>query len=213
MKKQLPHIQGVLNGSRFIEQPHIVPEVKALKSFIDSPSPVLVEVGFDHGRRLHSTARENPEWRVVGLEVRKRRVEEAIARAERDGLDNIHPWRMDARTVFAAVLEPNSIDVVDVLFPTPWWNPALRRKRLLVDEQFLENVMTALKPNGLLNISTDVEDYAGRINAAVLSQKLSTIDGETAQSMRPACTQKSRREWKCERESIPVYRWAILKTS
>ena len=129
-------VAGALHGSRLVALPHVRPHVERCLAFIAGDAPVLVEVGFDHGRRLHATARQSPSWRVLGLEVRKRRVEEAIARAERDGLANALPWRMDARTVFARVLPPASVDVVEVLFPTPWWNPALRRKRLLVDDAF-----------------------------------------------------------------------------
>ena len=211
--KRKTDIQGVLNGSRFIEQPHIVPEVNALKAFIEGPQPVLVDVGFDHGRRLHATARENPDWRVVGLEVRKHRVEEAIARAKRDDINNVHPWRMDARTVFGAVFEPNCVDVVDILFPTPWWNPALRRKRLLVDVQFLENVMQSLRPSGHLSIATDVADYAARINSAIDALGLQVSSFDAVKSRRPTCSQKSRREWKCERENIPVHRWYLESPS
>ena len=200
-------ITGALNGSRFIEQPHIVPEVELARAFIAGPGQVLIEVGFDHGRRLHSTARSNPGWRVLGLEVRKRRVDEAITRARRDGLENVHPWRMDARTVFAAVLEPESVDVVEILFPTPWWHPGLRMKRLLIDDDFVTDVARALKPHGVLHLATDVESYAESIEVATAGSRLLKIDAETAGLHLPECTQLSRREWKCEREGVPVFRW------
>lgn len=199
-------IRGALNGSRFIEQPHIRPEVEAARAFVGGPAPVLVEVGFDHGRRLHSMALHNPGWRVLGLEVRKQRVQEACERAERDGLTNVLPWRMDARIAFNGVFEPGSLAVVEVLFPTPWWHAKLRAKRLLVEPAFLADVARALAPGGVLHIATDVAEYAATIDAAVAGCALTRIDRPTHL---PECTQQSRREWKCAREGIAVHRWYL----
>lgn len=201
-------IKGALNGSEFIHQPHIRPEVEAARAFVAGGAQVLVEVGFDHGRRLHSTALHNPDWRVLGLEVRKQRVDEARERAARDGLTNVHPWRMDARIVFAGVFEAASLDVVEVLFPTPWWNPAVRAKRLLIDAPFLDDVARALKPGGVLHIATDVDSYAEHI-AAVIGEWIRLP--ERPETL-PQCLQQSRREWKCAREGIPVHRWYLRRS-
>ena len=205
-------IPGALNGSRLITLPHVVAEVVALHAFVGSGASagggrgrVLVEVGFDHGRRLHCTARLNPGWRVVGLETRKQRVAEAQARAASGGLTNLLAWRMDARTVFAGALPEACVDIVEILFPTPWWNPAHRRKRLLIDDGFLEDVARALVPNGLIHLATDVPEYAEHI-AQCFSRApgFEPVSAETFDAARPPCSQQSRRQWKCEREGIPV---------
>ena len=211
MTGQTRHIRGALYGSRLIEQPHIVPLVRACLDFVEGPAPVLVEVGFDHGRRLHSMARLNPDWRFLGLEVRKRRVEEALQRAERDGLENLHVWRMDARTVFAGVLDETSVDIVDVFFPTPWWNPALREKRLLVDPFFIEDVMRVLRPGGILRVVTDVEAYAERIQTVLDASEFQVLTASDDRMPMPACEQQSRREWRCEQDDLRVYRLTAFK--
>ena len=206
-------IRGALNGSRFIEQPHIRPEVDAARAFVAGGERVLVEVGFDHGRRLHSTALHNPDWRVLGVEVRKQRVLEARERAERDGLRNVLPWRMDARIVFSGVLETASVKVVEVLFPTPWWHAKLRAKRLLVEPAFLADVTRVLEPGGVLHIATDVPEYAARIEAALADETLAAdaLRRVEPPAYLPECTQQSRREWKCEREGIAVHRWYLQR--
>jgi tRNA (guanine-N7-)-methyltransferase len=202
-------IPGALHGSELIEQPHVAPEVAAVRAFIAEADRALVDVGFDHGRRLHSTALGNPRWRVLGLEVRKRRVEEAIARARRDGLTNILPWRMDARTVLAGVLDSDSVDVVEVLFPTPWWHPGLRMKRLLIDGHFLGDLARVLKEDGVVHIATDVEAYARTIESDVRASSLVALDPQACAPRLPVCTQQSRRQWKCEREGTVVRRWCL----
>jgi len=196
-------IRGALNGSRFIEQPHIQVEVQSTLDFITGPSPVLVEVGFDHGRRLHSTALHNPRWQVLGIEVRKVRVEEAQARATREGIENIRAWRFDARTVFANVLPDASVDVVEVLFPTPWWHPGVREKRLLVDPLFVDDVARVLKPGGLFYVATDVDSYESLIRATFAqTAHFEMVCREIALSRRPECHQLSRREWRCQKDGI-----------
>lgn len=202
-------IRGALNGSRFIEQPHIRPEVEATRAFVAGGARVLVEVGFDHGRRLHSMARHNPGWRFLGVEVRKQRVAEAAERAAREGLENVRPWRMDARIVFAGVLADASVDQVDVLFPTPWWHPGLRAKRLLIEPAFLADVARVLKPGGILHVATDVGDYAEHIGDALHEAPL--VGLPAAPDGLPTCTQQSRREWKCAREGIAVHRWYLRR--
>ena len=211
MTEQTRHIRGALYGSRLIEQPHVVPLVRACLDFIEGPAPVLVEVGFDHGRRLHSMARLNPEWRFLGLEVRKRRVQEAMERAHRDGIENLQVWRMDARTVFAGVLARTSVDIIDVFFPTPWWNPALREKRLLVDRFFIEDALRTLRPGGLLRVVTDVQVYAERIRTVLDASEFQILTGSADHRPLPECSQQSRREWRCDEDNLRVYRFTAAK--
>lgn len=206
-------IRGALYGSRLVTLPHVRPEVERVRAFVAAQDHALVEVGFDHGRRLHATARLNPDWQVLGLETRELRVDEANARAASEQLGNLLAWRMDARTVLALVLADASVDVVEVLFPTPWWNPALRAKRLLLEPDFVADVARVLKPGGLLYVATDVEDYAEHIGA-VLSQaaELALHDPAELATRRPECDQLSRRQWKCAREGTPVWRFVAVRT-
>ena len=95
------------------------------------------------------------------------------------------------------------MDLVEVLFPTPWWNPALRRKRLLVDDAFVADVARVLCPGGMLYTATDVADYAEVIDGCVARcDALVALTEEDGLSRRPACTQQSRREWACERDGV-----------
>jgi tRNA (guanine-N7-)-methyltransferase len=206
-------VPGALYGSRLITLPHVVGEVEAFREFVGGRQPVLVDVGFDHGRRLHSTARHNAGWRLVGLETRKRRVEEARARAARDELENLLVWRMDARTVFAGAVVESTVDIVEILFPTPWWNPAHRRKRLLIDDAFLVDVARALLPGGLIHLATDVPRYAAHVQECIARiGAFEAVSSATFEEARPECRQQSRREWKCEREGIPVARAYYRRT-
>ncbi len=172
-----------------------------------------MDVGFDHGRRLTATATAtaNPEWTVIGLEVRQRRVDAVRAWAERESLANLHAFRLDARAIFANAIDPACIDVVEVLFPTPWPSGRARR-RLLVTPDFLTDAARVLRPGGLLHVATDVPWYAAEIRAAFAAQRdLRLTEAATALAARPTCAQQSRREWTCARDGLTVYRFTALR--
>ncbi len=207
-------MRGALHGSRLITLPHVAPRVAALQDFVARERPVLVEVGFDHGRRLLSTADKNPGWGVVGLEIRKHRVAEAKEWAARHGLSNLFVWRMDARTVLASVLPEASVDVIEVLFPDPWWNAAHRKKRLLLEPAFVEDCVRALVPGGLLHLATDVEWYADHIRGVLAGEAgLGALDEAEGARRRPPLEQLSRREWKCAREGLPIHRFYLERVA
>ena len=203
-------VRGVLGGSRLLLQPQYAPDVAAYQAHVAGSSQVLLEVGFDHGRRLVSSARESPDWAFVGLEIRRQRVDEAQAWLERDSLDNLLVWRIDARTVLATVTPEASIDVLEVLIPTPWANEqAAKVLRRLVDARFVADVARVLKPGGLFHFETDVDWYAEAFDALLpANPALVRVPDAQGKAGRPPTRQLSRRQWKCQRDAIPVFvRW------
>lgn len=197
-------VRGVLGGSQLFEQPAYRAEAEAWTAFLAQPGPALLEVGFDHGRRLTSTAAAHPAWRVAGLEVRKRRVDEVVAWGAAHGLSNLLAWRADARTVLANHTPRGRFDVIEALFPVPWpEGPA--DKRWLLDEGFLSDAACALRPGGLLYVATDVAEVASALDDALRAVPALAHDAE-AEALRPPVEALSRREWKCAREAIPVHR-------
>lgn len=203
-------LRGALGGSRLLDQPAHRDAVARWQAFLAAGRPVLVEIGFDHGRRLSHTARHHPDWHVAGLEVRRLRVAQAQERAARDGLHNLLAWRIDARTVLAAATPPASLDVVEALFPDPWWNPVHRDRRLLVTPVFLDHVAQALRPGGVLHLATDVADYADHIDGLLAVRDDLVVDRQ-AEAVRPSCTVVSRREWSCARDGLAVRRWWLRR--
>lgn len=204
-------LTGALGGSRILEQPRYAGEVQAYQQALTQPR-VLLEVGFDHGRRLVNTARLNPSWQVIGMEVRKARVQQAAERGQVRALGNLLPWRVDARIALATVTPAASLDVVEVLFPTPWWDKKKRDKRLLLTPAFVQDVAVALKPGGVLLIATDVAGYAEQVEQVLVDCDLLEDDAQ-AWERRPSCTARSRREWKCEREGLEVRRFGVQRPS
>jgi tRNA (guanine-N7-)-methyltransferase len=203
-------IRGVMGGTRLLDQPRYRAEVDRWRAFLATPGPALLEIGFDHGRRLTATADAHRAWRVAGLEVRERRVEEATAWAQTRGLDNLLAWRVDARGVLANHTPEARFQVIEALFPVPW-DGGPTDPRLLIDRPWLDDAARALAPGGVLHIATDVAWYAAHIDALLDGASPFTRDPGAA-SDRPPIDALSRREWRCAREGVPIYRWWLRRT-
>lgn len=206
-------IPGAFGGSRLAARPEVAAEVAALRAAVTGAKRCLVEIGFDHGRRLSATAAQHPDWTVVGLEVRERRVQQARDRAARDGLSNLHAFRLDGRAAVAQVLPPGSVHVLEALFPTPWdQTRAKSRKRNLITPAFLADAARALAPGGLLHLATDVAWVADQMALALTGEPaLTLVDEPEGQALRPACRQQSRREWRCAQDGLPVFRFYAVR--
>lgn len=201
-------IPGVMGGSRIFEQPAWRAEIEAWHAFLDSDGPTLLEIGFDHGRRLTATAETWPDWRVAGIEIRRRRVEQARQWAVDHGLSNLLAWRADARTVLQRHTPPMSLDVIEALFPTPW--PDEQADRRLITPAFFAAARDALVPGGVLHVATDLVEIAEHARLALLATPGLVAD-PSAEDERPAIDQQSRREWACARDKLPVYRFWLRR--
>jgi tRNA G46 methylase TrmB len=181
-------VKGALSGSLLFEQPRHKPEVDALNAFLEPPGPVAVEIGIDHGTVLIDHARTWPEWRWIGIEIRRRKV----AAAQPHAPDNALLWAADARSVFATVMPAGRLERIDILFPTPSTKP----HHVLFTEGFVEDLGRALSPTGVVTVASDVPGLF-----AWISDRFSGW----SEAPPPARTEvRSRRERVCVRDGLAV---------
>lgn len=198
-------IPGALSGSLLYTRPEHAAVRDSIVNFVarhppdasahelEPPTyaPVALEIGFDHGMRILDHARRFPDWRWLGLEIRKARVRAAAPHAP----PNCLLVRGDARSVVASVLPTGCLDLVYVLFPTPTENP----RHLLLTPGFVSDLGRALAPGGRVHFATDVEGYRDWAK-----QCFEGWDENDAPL--PYGPVLSRRERVCKRDALPVYR-------
>ncbi len=120
---------------------------------------VIVEIGPGRGDFLFHLAETNPDKSIVGIEIKRKRVDKLIERTENRKLKNVTVIQDDARCALPRFFRENSVDAIYVNFPDPWPKRRHEKNRVL-SRDFLEDCRHVLKFYGKLNITTDFAPYA-----------------------------------------------------
>ena len=123
------------------------------------PQPVVMEIGYGMGEATWQIAKDNPSINYLGVEVHMPGVGKLMARIEEFALTNVKLIERDVFEVFHYMIADETLDGVNLYFPDPW--PKKRHfKRRIVNQRFIAEVATKLKPGGFLHIATDWVPYA-----------------------------------------------------
>jgi tRNA (guanine-N7-)-methyltransferase len=121
-------------------------------------NPVVCEIGSGKGRFLISSASANPELSYLGIERAAKYHRLIRQRVERRGLTNVRLLNTDASHFIQTYVPALSVHQYYILFPDPW--PKKRhRKRRLVTDAFLDQLLPTLAPGGSIHYKTDYLDY------------------------------------------------------
>ena len=134
-----------------------------LKSYFDlKQHGVVIEIGFGDGTVLIESALKNPNKNFIGIEVYDSGLGQCLNEINKHKIKNIRLIYGDAVEVFEQFITKKSVEKINILFPDPW--PKKRhRKRRLINKRFLALLSKSLINKGIINISTDWEDYAQQI--------------------------------------------------
>ncbi len=130
-----------------------------LTKAFEKPQPVVMEIGYGMGEATWQIAKNNPEINYLGVEVHMPGVGKLMARIEEFALTNVKLIERDVFEVFHYMIPNEALDGVHLYFPDPW--PKKRHfKRRIVNQRFIAEVASKLKPGGYLHIATDWVPYA-----------------------------------------------------
>ncbi|HHZ88482.1 MAG TPA: tRNA (guanosine(46)-N7)-methyltransferase TrmB [Chromatiaceae bacterium] len=125
-------------------------------------APRTLEIGFGNGDTLLHMAQSDPDDDFVGIEVHRPGVGKLLHGLADHRVSNVRIINADAMEIMAHNIGDASFDRVMLLFPDPW--PKKRHhKRRIVRDSFIQQVHRVLKPDGLLHMATDWEDYASNM--------------------------------------------------
>ncbi|MEH6469084.1 MAG: tRNA (guanosine(46)-N7)-methyltransferase TrmB [Porticoccus sp.] len=121
--------------------------------------PRVIEIGFGMGGSLLDMVQAEPEKNFIGIEVHSPGVGRLIHGAGKLGLSNLRVYLADATDVMEDCIEDGSIDRLQVYFPDPW-HKKKHNKRRLIQPQFVQEIRSKLKLDGIFHLATDWEPYA-----------------------------------------------------
>ena len=132
--------------------------LKDIEYFVHSFSTtkdIYIEVGFGSGRHLIYQALQNPDKLIIGLEIHTPSIEQMLKQVKLQNITNIIAVNYDAR-LFLEFLDSNSVQRIFVHFPVPWDKKPHRR---VLSDEFINESLRVLKPNGTLELRTDSIKY------------------------------------------------------
>ena len=138
-----------------------VPRDNALldpRSLFETPrQEIWLEIGFGGGEHLAAQAAAHPEIGFIGCEVFEAGIASALGHIAEADLKNIRLHPEDARDLLA-VLAPQSLDRVFLLFPDPW--PKRRHEqRRFIGKANLDRLAGLMRTGAELRVASDDPTY------------------------------------------------------
>ncbi len=124
-----------------------------------SAERTIVEIGPGRGDFLFHLAKMNSDALVIGIEIKRKRVDKLVQRIEKLGLINIRLIQTDAAVVFSELFQESSVDEIHIQFPDPWPKNKHAKNRT-IQLPFLRECSRVLKSGGTWNFATDSQIYA-----------------------------------------------------
>ncbi len=122
----------------------------------------LLEIGPGRGDFLFHLAQQNPDSRVIGVEIKPRRFEKLKVRLAMLGLQNICLCRGDARVVLPTLIPDQLFEKIYILFSDPWPKRRHAQHRLF-QESFILELLRVVKPSGIVFVAHDDPTYHQQI--------------------------------------------------
>lgn len=172
-------------------------------------APLQVDLGCGAGGFVLERARNLPDRDIVGLEVRKPLVEQAMARRDREGLKNAHIYYASSNDNLA-LAPPGVIELFTVQFPDPCFKKRHQKRRILQPK--IVRLMAELLPiGGRIYAQSDVKPLAEEMFDFLNAEAaLRCTSGESLLIPSPI---QERTEWERhhEKNGEPVYRMMFEK--
>ncbi|MES9992358.1 MAG: tRNA (guanosine(46)-N7)-methyltransferase TrmB [Candidatus Thiodiazotropha sp.] len=135
-----------------------------LASLFGREAPLTLEIGFGNGEALAQLAARHPEQDFLGVEVHSPGVGHLMLTLDAQESVNVRILQCDAMELLRHHLPAASLHKILLYFPDPW-HKRRHHKRRIVDREFTDLVHRALKPDAVIHMATDWEDYARQMMA------------------------------------------------
>ena len=121
-------------------------------------APVEIDLGAGDGIYAEARARLEPERDFVAVERLLGRATKIAKKAGRGGLRNLKVLRLESTYFIKNLCPPASLESVTLRYPDPWPKRRHHGNRIL-NAAFAADLARAVRPGGLLKLTTDDVDY------------------------------------------------------
>lgn len=188
------------------ELPSLNPSNVDWSHFFNNDYPVDLEIGCGRPHFFFDRANNFSQRNIIGIEWKYEFVNQAQRRIVRENINNAAAFHGNAWLLTPLLFKDHSIEQVFVNFPDPWWKKK-HKKRLVLNELFLNILANKMTKNGFIVLQTDVKElfdhYCEVINNHNSFKINTQINHEQIIEQTKA---KTHREKKCQEQDLPIYR-------
>jgi tRNA (guanine-N7-)-methyltransferase len=173
-----------------------------------------VELGSAEAWFLMGRAKEAPEGRYVGVEIRHELVDKANDECAQAGLSQVSSVFANMSVDLPRLFRPQRVRRFFLNFPDPWWK-AKQHKRRVVGEPLFEALHPLLEPGGEIHVATDIFELALEAMAAmeveVPRRRFENLSAPWSFLRASPFAARSRREVQCEGDGTKIWRLAYRR--
>jgi tRNA (guanine-N7-)-methyltransferase len=158
-------------------------------------------------------AEEDPKRSYIGVEIRRELVGEANDLCARKGLDQVRSVFANMSVDLPRLFAPASVNRFFINFPDPWWKQR-QRKRRVVGQELVDQMLDSLSPDGEVHVATDIFDIALDAMAVLEREnprRFLNLREPWSFLRNSHFTARSRRERYCEDHGIRIWRLAYRR--
>lgn len=168
--------------------------------------PVDLEIGAGRPHFFFDRAKNFPKRNIIAIEWKYEFIEQAERRILRENIGNARAFHGNAWLLVPLLFKPQSLSMVFVNFPDPWWKTR-HKKRLVLNDIFLGVLYDVIKKDGFILIQTDVLELFKVYEQLILTQGSFTKDSNLSEQQIIDLTKaQTHREKKCLAHGLPIYR-------
>ncbi len=154
---QLPKLDPSIDLSRHLYTVQQLPEQIGSQSIFSNDLPLELEIGSGKGLYIQKAAKQRPTHNLIGVEIAQMYAAYSAAQLSKQHIGNAVMVAGDAQQLYARIAN-DSLFAVHIYFPDPWWKKK-HKKRRVINESSVEQILRMLQPGGRLHFWTDVLDY------------------------------------------------------
>lgn len=189
------------------ELPYLMPSNINWPKFFLNNNPIDLEIGCGRTHFFFDRAYHFPNRNIIGIEWKYDFIYQGHKRIIRENINNAALFHGNAWLLVPTLFQQKTVSQIFINFPDPWWKEK-HKKRLLLNDTFIDILIFILKKDGFIYINTDVKDlfnyYKEKLkNHGMLLDDIILKDIDQINA-------KSHREKKCLTNNLFIYKGIFI---
>jgi tRNA (guanine-N7-)-methyltransferase len=169
----------------------VLPQYLWSAAKLAQPQPLILDIGFGMGHSLAWQAEKYPQYHFLGAEVFLPGATRLATLLQEKQLSNVDIAVGDVVFLLIEELPEQCLTGVQIFFPDPW--PKKRHnKRRLLQVDFLDKLLSCIKPGGFIHFASDWADYCQHARSVLTQDRRLCLQGKQEVLMRPQTRYEAR---------------------